>query len=901
MQRKDKLSYIFGWNKMGRLHSIGRLLIVAALATSSWAGTQGPNSEAEVRELAYEVLNGRKAIVRLYTGWQTDPKAYTTMAVPLDGFDVTFDAVAQAAGGSVPEDAVVVVVPDDQQDVEIAETMGGCFFGERYRAGGGITLSPGVIPWVQLSPCLFLDALDQPIPNAEVEVLLSDNPIHYSASVKLWIANARLDENGRMQSPKASASCSLCALLFVVIHPDCGPAPSFSHYTSMQPGQDHRLSVGALPKEKWSVFLDALGNPIPGASVAMFYESTWESADQFSDELTPLDDSGRLCPPWWRPLQEHCCFVVSDPNYGTAIVEPYDKSYLVIEPPPATCVVPLAPRESDANERSLRGTVVDESGAPVAGAVVACNTVVIPGGTRLHAFFAGSYLSDKCHKVLTDARGQFVMHLPLADRDGSFGQPVPPEADYEVRIEAPKELGLEPFAGSLAAGIEHTITMQPLSPGPKTFTGVLLFLDQDGVVTDPTKLAQITLVIRVTLANGDRMQFTYSDDSWATASELPFGIYSATGVWDGELHSFGPVEVTADSPQTVTLALSGVQPAETMYKGRVVHGVTSEPIAQAFVMQRPRPSKIDADLSEERFLQLLHFGPEAAANDELLTFLEQDIGWRIIRTDDDGRFEMALPTSELDNPMTSVIAIRKDFLGAELQIRYLESQADRTGQVPLPDMKLFPAGTVVLDPCVPEQEEGSMEEVRFLYATAAEDPTPWLADLWATAPTNKGRSVFRTFDLPINPLQSVYVPADVTLTLTMGRRLEEFAPVVIENVRLTQAEALDLGRVEFPPAIPVVARVIDSAGKPLEGIAIRCLPDGLDTADRCGVTDVEGCAPIHVPPHSQGQLVAEYDNDQTGATVREGVAYQVGGDEDAGKEFVLSLSDEFLKGLRESQ
>jgi hypothetical protein len=879
---------------MRRSYSIASVLFLTVLAGCS-------STKAQAGEPASDALGDKNAVVRLYTGWQTDPKAYTAMAVPLDGPDVTFDAVAQAAGGSVPEDAMVVVVPDDQQDTEIAEMMGGCFFGEPYRSGGRITLRPGTIPGFQLAPCLFWDALDQPIPNAEVEILLSDNPIHYSASVKLWVGNARLDENGRMQSPKASASCRLCALLFVVIHPDCGPVPSLP-CMSLLPGGDHPFSVGALPKEKWSVFLDALGNPIPGASVTMFYESVWESADQFSDQLKPLDDNGRLCPPWWSPLREHCCFVVSDPNYGTAIVEPYDKSRLVIEPPPATCVVPLAPRESDANERSLRGTVVDESGVSVADAVVACNTVVIPGGTRLHAFFAGSYLSDKCHKVLTDARGQFVMHLPLADRDGSFGQPVPPDAKYEVRIEAPKELGLEPFAGSLAAGVEHTITMPPFSPGPKTFTGALLFQDEDGVVTDPTKLAQITLVIHVMPANGEWMQFTYSNGSWTTASELPFGIYSATGAWDGELHSFGPVEVTADSPQTVTLVLSEVQPAETMYKGRVIHGVTSEPIAQAFVMQRPQPSKLDADLSEERFLQLLHFGPEAAANGELLTFLEQDIGWRIIRTDDDGRFEIVLPTSELDNPMISIIAIRKDFLGAELQVRYLQSQADRTGKVPLPDMKLFPAGTVVLDPCVPEQDEGSMEEVRFLYATAADDPTPWLADLWATAPTNKGRSVFRTFDLPINnPSQSVYVPADVTLTLTMGRRLEEFGPVVIENVRLTQAEVLDLGYVEFPPAIPVIARVIDSAGKPLEGIAIRCLPDGLDTADRCGVTDVEGCVPIHVPPHSQGQLAAEYDDDQTETTVREGVAYQVGGDEDAGKEFVLSLSDEFLKGLRESQ
>ncbi len=879
---------------MQRLYSIASVFVLTVLVgcSSTQAQTEEPASDAP--------LGDKNAVVRLYTGWQTDPKAYTTMAVPLDGFDVAFDAVAQAAGGSMPEDAMVVIVPDDQQDAEIAEMMGGCFFGEPYRSGGRITLSPGVIPGFQLAPCLFWDALDQPIPNAEVEVLLADNPIHYSASVKLWIANARLDETGRMQSPKASASCSLCALLFVVIHPDCGPVPSLS-CMSLLPGGDHLLSVGALPKEKWSVFLDALGNPIPGASVTMFYESAWESADQFSDKLTPLDDSGRLCPPWWSPLREYCCFVVSDPNYGTAIVEPYDKSYRAIEPPPATCVVPLVSRESDANERSLRGTVVDESGAPVADAVVACNTVVIPGGTRLHAFFAGFYLTDKCHKVLTDARGQFVMHLPLAGRDDSFGQPVPPEADYEVRIEAPKELGLEPFSGSLAAGVEHTITMSSLSSGPKTFTGTLLFQDEDGVVTDPAKLAQITLTIHVTLAGGRWWEHTYSNDSWTTAVELPFGTYSATAEWDGLFYTFGPIEVTADSPERVILTVSEIRSAETTYKGRVIHGVTKEPIAQAFVMQIPRPSKIDTELSEERFLQLFYFGPEAAANDELLQFLEQDIGWRIIRTDDDGCFEITLPTCELDYPITSIIAIREDFLGAELQVRYLQSQADRTGKVPLPDMKLFPAGTVVIDPCVPEQNQGSMEQVRFLYATAADDPTPWLEDLWATAPTNKGRSVFCMFDLPVNQLQSVYVPADVTLTLTMGRHLEEFAPVVIENVHLGQNEVLDLGRVEFARAIQVVARVTDSAGKPLEGIAIRCLPDGLDTADRWGTTDVEGLAHVYVPPHSQGQLAAEYDDDQTGTTVREGIAYQVGGDEDAGKEFVLSLSDEFLKELLESR
>ncbi len=876
---------------MRRLYPIASVLVLATLAGSSW-------TKAQDKEQARETLNGRGAVVRLYVGWKADPKAYTTLTVALDGLDVLFDAVEQAAGESVPEDAAVVVVPDDQQDSLIAEVMDGCLFGEPYSPGGRITLWPGVVPWVQLNPCLFKDALDQPIPNAEVEILLSDDPRFYGADCQLWIANARIDENGRMWSPKASASCKLFSFLFTVIHPDCGPVPALSHYSSSQPGGDHLLTVGALPKDQWCVFLDALGNPLPGADVKLFRGWVWKSTSELLGQASPLDESGRLCPPPWCPLLDDCCLVVSDPNYGTAIVEPYDKMFPAIQPPLTTCVVPLVSRESDANERSLRGTVIDDSGAPVVGAVVTCGRVTVPGGTRLRAFFGGSYLSGKCAKALTDKQGQFVMHLPLANSDGTLGRMVPLDATYEVGIEAPEDSGLEPFYGLLPAGQEHTITMATISPGPKSFTGVLLFQDEDGIVNDPAKLGQITLTIHVTLADGHWREHTYSNGSWTQQEELPFGTYCATGEWDGILHVFGPVEVTADSPERVVLTVSEIRSAETTYSGRVIHGVTGQPISQALVMQRPWPSQIAAELSDERFMQVFYFGPEAAANGELLQFLEEDIGWRITRTDNDGHFEIALPTSQQDNPETSIVAIRENFLGSELQSRFLQAQTDDTATVLLPDMKLFPAGIVVLDPCVPEPEVLSVEnQVRFLYATPADDPRSWVADLWATPVANQGVSVFRRYDLPINRLQSVYVPADVTLTLTIGRRVEQSAPVVMEGVRLEQGEVLDLGSVQFPQAIQVVVQAIDSAGKPLEGIAIRCLPDGLDTANRTAVTDIEGCAHVYVPPHSQGRLVAEYYDEETQTTIREGIAYRVAGEEDGGKEFVLQLSDEFLDGL----
>ncbi len=898
---------------MGRLHSIGRSLVVAALAASSWAGTQDSNSEAKVKELAREVPNGRKAVVRLYIDWKTDPKAFKTMTVALDGLDVVFDAIRQAMSGSVPEDAVVVVVPDDQQNEAIIEVMGGCLFGESYRADGRIALWPGLVSRIQQSPCLFEDALRQPIKNAEVQILLADNLDEQRAQVRLWIADTKLDKNGRMSSLRASTSCRLSSFLYVVNHPDCGPVPAVLRSYPSDPVQDSCYLVGALPKDKWCVFLDALGKPMAGATVEVYFASRWEATPQTPLDSVQLDEAGRLRPPYRCPFLQQCCFLVSDPNYGMAIVEPYADTGMSIAEPVSSCIVPLTPVGTRADERSLWGKVVDSNEKPVAGAIVRCREVTIPGHNRLRAFFGPQAMSDKCARVPTDDAGRFGMHLPLANADGSLGRPVPPDAKYEVVIDAPPGLGLEPFSGSLAAGVEHTITMQSVGTAPKTFTGVLVFTDGHRTVTDPEKLAQVSLSIRVPTSNG---QIGYSPGGWMGRASLPFGRYTATAQWDGVLYAFGPVEVTADSSQTVVLAPSEIRPAERMYCGRVVDGITGQPVARAIVMPRPFPDNTIAEnLDEEGLDQILYFGPEAADDDELLRVLEQEVGWPMARTGADGRYEFVVAVDGQTGQYVELVAIAKGFLGAEQQLRLLQPQIDEngqqrtdwfepdaTGKVSLPDLKLFPAGTVVIDPCLPRQSGPNQDrDVRFHYTTAHGDPTPWLKAFWMAPLANQGQSVFYKQRLPINQLQSVYVPAGVTLTLVIQRQETASAPIVVENVRLAQGEALDLGRVEFARAIQVVVRVLDSKGQPLEGITVRCLAEKIGYGFRQGVSDGEGRAHVHIPPNSQGRLIVDYFDRETRTNVREGIAYQVGGDEDAGKEFVLSLSDEFLKGLLESR
>jgi hypothetical protein len=132
-------------------------LLVRRTSSGSWAD----------RQQAADLLNGRQVVLRLYLDWKTDPKAYVTLRVPLEGLDVTFDAVRLAyaqrkSAGRDPnslelsdeaksaldqelKNAVVVVMPAEQQDPAITAVLNDCIFGKPYRSRLRLT-PPPVIP-----------------------------------------------------------------------------------------------------------------------------------------------------------------------------------------------------------------------------------------------------------------------------------------------------------------------------------------------------------------------------------------------------------------------------------------------------------------------------------------------------------------------------------------------------------------------------------------------------------------------------------------------------------------------------------------------------------------------------------------------------------------------------------
>jgi len=79
-------------------------------------------------------------------------------------------------------------------------------------------------------------------------------------------------------------------------------------------------------------------------------------------------------------------------------------------------------------------------------------------------------------------------------------------------------------------------------------------------------------------------------------------------------------------------------------------------------------------------------------------------------------------------------------------------------------------------------------------------------------------------------------------------------------------------------------------------VEIRTLEIGPDGMQHWGIshnTDEQGIARFHVVPNSTGSFGVLYHDDK-GVNLKETLDYKVGGPEDAGREFVLQLSDEML-------
>jgi len=614
---------------------------------------------------------------------------------------------------------------------------------------------------------------------------------------------------------------------------------------------------------KWTV-TNALGFAFPKASVDIFVHGVSDEDPHIFLYTVTADDQGRLEIPDLNGKLRFFSFIISEPNYGVSLLDRYIREQKEL-------IVPLVSRTSEAYERSIYGIVMDPEGNPVGGAVIECSNIRTLGEGLINSLHGWAYQS------LTDKKGAFSLYLPNENRRDERGYLVPPKSKYHVRIEAPKELGLLPYVKPIENGREALIFLE----SAERFR-TLIFEDNDGTIMGPKKLQYINLTIKK--SDGGRVSLIYND--FKDGGFYPPGEYNVVlrGIENCE---FETLIVNEQSPDELIFKL----PENILYHGRIVHGLTGEPMEGAFVIGYNSKSKGNLSMITDLQWQVLHSLPEdPGLADPTVKPIRKIYGVKkIVRTDEQGRFEMSFRPGEI----YGFIAFEENYLGLQHRRHALTPDENRCAEVPV--MKLYPAATILIEACT----EAKHVSICPRWIIDEDDNSVWVREFLAT--DDRRESLF-TYDswLEQNKVQSFHVPAGLNLRVKLDTPYDrQFCPIEMPQViNLARGQVLDLGRHEFESALEAYVQVTNALGEPVEGVPVRLLRDG-NTWSVAHNTDESGIARFHVAAHSQGQFGVSYHG-EGGLYLKETTAYQIGGNEDSGRQFRLQLSDEVLDFLFKS-
>lgn len=175
------------------------------------------HKDMEMQRLAEEAMEGRQAFVRIYYDWQKDFRAFKLIPIKLVRLLIKPSQIAEVYG-KVPESAVFAFVGSDQKDELVAEAANDYIF-------LAMPKSYSLAIWAPLDfdrkyePLIFNDALGNPIPNANVELLIGGSHV---TSHRICIDLGKLDGKGRLKRPRLGRFARMRA--FVISHPDYGIA-----------------------------------------------------------------------------------------------------------------------------------------------------------------------------------------------------------------------------------------------------------------------------------------------------------------------------------------------------------------------------------------------------------------------------------------------------------------------------------------------------------------------------------------------------------------------------------------------------------------------------------------------------------------------------------------------------
>jgi hypothetical protein len=463
-----------------------------------------------------------------------------------------------------------------------------------------------------------------------------------------------------------------------------------------------------IPDYKYWVFTDALGDPIPKASVEILLRSYFDESQELYLGKAALDAKGRLKPLILCNSFFRFVFVISHPKYGKAAVEKclgnkqsdgYAMRY----------VVPLVPMASQAASRAVQGHVVDPEGNALEAMPVTCDHIRTANDSPLN-IYKGFY-----GRSVTDEQGWFTMYMPVEENGELSRSLIPAGVQYDLSVVPPKSLNVHSYheKTGVPAGGYRLITLASIRPDKHFHT--FAFEDERGLITDPEELQRISVTLTRGLDQRQWLKLEYAQ--WKDGFSLQEGILRAeTRRWDQPFH-FEPIELTSESPKELVFKAG----EQIVYQGVVVEGGTGEPMANVLVLvKHSDPGEGFAGLTDEQLAALR----ARALRQEIeglpdRTLYEYDD--RVTLTDRNGRYQFVFRTG-LKAHLDRFTALEKGYVAEETILDAIY-RPNRAGIVELPPIRLIPekenywpvfvfedqSGAVITDPNILEQIHFTIE------------------------------------------------------------------------------------------------------------------------------------------------------------------------------------------------
>ena len=611
-------------------------------------------------------------------------------------------------------------------------------------------------------------------------------------------------------------------------------------HTSQEISRRAETILSHFPKHT-HVVVDALGDPIPFAKVTLtlaprpansvktttIRDDNLATAPIVDTEARVIgewtDEYGRIAFPEIEPPKFVCLMQIQHSEYGIGRCE------VLFWGPNTQLRLPFAPRNSEFQKRSLTGAIVSPEGQPIAGAVVTCGHVRTAGAGLINGVFPRG-------EIVTDEKGRFSFYLPNENPDRTRGDIIPPNSRYEVTITKPDDDSFFPVTGTFSNVEPVRIEM----PKPTRFHRFRFEATKENWLEKPEHWQKL----QVQRVDSNRESVRLDPQSLFRGRRVLEGTYNATFYHNGGNIHFEPLKVDQDSPKELIFRL----PKAVTYHGRVVNGVTGAAVPNAIVIGWRSTARNNLALLTEADWKVLDMAPSNPPLDHpAMKLLNKFYGiGGLVRTDHEGRFEVVRPP---DLEFYGLMAFDQNSVPFKVRIGSLKP--DPNQRIDVSDFPLFPAAKVIVCPIF----EGDRLSVMPQGLPTKGNQPDWFRLFQANKPWSD-RDFEYVHWLTINERQPIHVPAGVEMRIRFESPYDDkWSPALIDKpFRLEAGTVTDMGELQFQPSLPAEVLVTNSAGKPVEGFAVRRKYDPDDAWGIAHNTDENGKALFHIHPNSSGEF-----------------------------------------------